>query len=36
LIVALKDGVIAGAAIDVFAVEPLPADSPLRRLSNVS
>jgi phosphoglycerate dehydrogenase-like enzyme len=25
---------IAGAALDAFAVEPLPADHPLRRLSN--
>jgi glyoxylate reductase len=27
---ALKDGVIAGAALDVYETEPLPADSPLR------
>lgn len=35
LVTALKDKAIAGAAIDVFAVEPLPADSPLRELPNV-
>jgi glyoxylate reductase len=30
LVRALKEGVIAGAALDVFEREPLPADSPLR------
>jgi D-3-phosphoglycerate dehydrogenase/(S)-sulfolactate dehydrogenase len=31
----LKEKRIGGAALDVFAQEPLPADSPLRRLDNV-
>lgn len=35
LIAALKEGKIAGAAMDVFEVEPLPADSPLREMDNV-
>jgi phosphoglycerate dehydrogenase-like enzyme len=35
LIALLKDRAIAGAALDVFEVEPLPADSALRALPNV-
>ncbi|MFV9504482.1 MAG: 2-hydroxyacid dehydrogenase [Oscillochloridaceae bacterium umkhey_bin13] len=35
LIAALSSGQIAGAGLDVFTYEPLPADSPLCRLDNV-
>jgi D-2-hydroxyacid dehydrogenase (NADP+) len=35
MIEALKKGIIAGAGLDVFEIEPLPADSPLYRLENV-
>jgi phosphoglycerate dehydrogenase-like enzyme len=35
MIQALERGVIAGAALDVFAAEPLPAESPLWRMPNV-
>jgi phosphoglycerate dehydrogenase-like enzyme len=35
LIEALSEKMIAGAALDVFAREPLPADSPLWELENV-
>jgi D-3-phosphoglycerate dehydrogenase / 2-oxoglutarate reductase len=35
LVEVLEAGGIAGAALDVFEVEPLPADSPLRQMNNV-
>jgi phosphoglycerate dehydrogenase-like enzyme len=35
LVAALADKTIAGAGLDVFDTEPLPADHPLRRLPNV-
>jgi D-3-phosphoglycerate dehydrogenase / 2-oxoglutarate reductase len=35
LIAALESGKVAGAALDVYAVEPLPADHPYRRQPNL-
>lgn len=35
LVEALRKGMIAGAGLDVFEAEPLPLDSPLRKMPNV-
>ena len=35
LVTALKTGTIGGAALDLFEIEPLPADSPLMKMDNV-
>jgi phosphoglycerate dehydrogenase-like enzyme len=35
LVAALKAGEIAGAALDVYEIEPLPADHPLWTMPNV-
>jgi D-3-phosphoglycerate dehydrogenase len=35
LVAALQEGTIAGAALDVYEIEPLPANSPLLKMDNV-
>lgn len=35
LVAAVRDGIIGGAALDVFAAEPLPADSPLLHTAGI-
>lgn len=35
LVEAIKNGQVAGAALDVYEVEPLPADSPLRKVPEI-
>lgn len=34
LVQALNSGLVSGAALDVYEVEPLPVDSPLRSMKN--